>query len=203
MSHIVFLKEMKEFPHKLSALGWDIARAKLHPTTGFSGTNNSRYILPLSISQCNLPPQLHTNAAVLGYLLGPENSFRHATQESGRESLNAELLLRIVIRSEPPVRVILDVGAQVLEWKNEEVACTWLSWVLASEAQAVEFFDDRNDLSVLDRDTITESLMVSPFAKQIDQYLVYLDEAHTRGTDLKLPMNYRAAITLGPDLTND
>ena len=124
MSYIVFPKEMKEFPHKLSASGWDIARAKLHPTTGFSGTNNSRYILPLSISQYNLPPQLHTNAAVLGCLLGPENSFKHAMQESRRESLDAELLLRVVIRSEPPVCVILNMGAQVLEWKNKEVART-------------------------------------------------------------------------------
>jgi len=203
MSRIVFPKEMKEFPHKLSSSGWDIARAKVHPTTGFSGTNDSKYILPLSISQCDLPPQLHTNAAVLDCLLRSENSFKHAMQESGGESLDAESLLQIVIRSDPPVRVILDVGAQVLEWKNEEVARTWLSRVPASEAQAAVFFDDHNELSVLTRDGITESLMISPFAKQMDQCLVYLDEAHTRGTDLKLPTNYRAAVTLGPDLTKD
>ncbi len=203
MSHLVFPKEMKEFPHKLSSSGWDIARAKVHPTTGFSGTNDSRYILPLSISQCDLPPQFHTNAAVLDCLLRPENSFKHAMQESGRESLDGESLLQIVIRSKPPVRVILDVGAQVLEWKNEKVARTWLSRVPESDAQAAVFFDDRNDLSVLSRDSIIEPLMISPFAKQMDQCLVYLDEAHTRGTDLKLPTNYRAAVTLGPDLTKD
>lgn len=203
MSSIVFPKEMKEFPHKLSSSGWDIARAKVQLKTGFSGTNDSRYILPLFISQCDLPLQLHINAAVLDCLLQPENSFKHAMQESGRESLDAESLLQIVIRSEPPVRVILDVGAQVLEWKNEEVARTWLSRVPASEAQVAVFFDDRNDLLVLSRDGITEPLMISPFAKQMGQCLVYLDEAHTRGTDLKLPTNYWAAVTLGPDLTKD
>ena len=203
MSHIVFPREMKEFPHKLSSSGWDIARLKTHPTTGFSGTNDSRYVLPLSISQCDLPPQLHTNAAVLDCLLRPENCFKHAMQESGRESLDADSLLKIVTGSEPPVRVILDVGAQVLEWKNEEVARRWLSRVPATESQAAVFFDDRNDLSVLSRDGNVESLMVSHFAKQMDQCLVYLDEAHTRGTDLKLPTNYRAAVTLGPDLTKD
>ncbi|KAL2046481.1 hypothetical protein ABVK25_011836 [Lepraria finkii] len=203
MSRMVFPKEMKEFPQKLSSSGWDIARTKVHPTTGFSGTNDSRYILPLSISQCNFPPQLHTNAGVLDCLLRPENSFKHAMQESGRESLDAESLLQLVIRSEPPVRVILDMGAQVLEWKNEEVARSWLSRVPASESQATVFFDDCNELSVLSRDGVTEPLMISPFAKQMDQCLVYLDEAHTRGTDLKLPTNYRAAVTLGPDLTKD
>ena len=201
MSRIVFPREMKEFPHKLSSSGWDIARTKVHPTTGFSGTNDSKYIIPLSVEQRDLPAQLHTNAAVLDYLLQPENSFKHAMQESGSESLDAESLLQIVVRSEPPVRVILDVGAQVLEWKNEEVVREWLSRV--PEAQAAVFFDDQNYLSVLSRDGITESLMISPFAKQMDQCLVYLDEAHTRGTDLKLPTNYRAAVTLGPDLTKD
>ena len=203
MSRVVFPKEMKEFPHKLSSSGWDIARTKVHPTTGFSGTNDSRYILPLSINQCDLPPQLHTNAAVLDCLLQTENTFEHAKQESRRQSLDAESLLQIVINSEPPIHVILDVGAQVLEWKNEEVARIWLSCVPASEVQAAVSFDDRNELSVLSRDGILESLMTSPFAKQMDQCLVYLDEAHTRGTDLKLPKNYRAAVTLGPDLTKD
>ena len=201
MSHIVFPKEMKEFPHKLSSSGWDIARTKGHPTTGFSGTNDSRYILPLSVEQCDLPAQLHTNAAVLDCLLRPENTFQHTMEESRTGSLDAESLLRIVVRSEPPVRVILDVGAQVLEWKNEEVVRRWLLRV--PEAQAAIFFDDQNDLSVLTRDGSTEPLIISSFAKQMDECLVYLDEAHTRGTDLKLPTNYRAAVTLGPELTKD
>lgn len=29
---------MEEFPNKLSSSGWHIAREKVHPTTGFSGT---------------------------------------------------------------------------------------------------------------------------------------------------------------------
>jgi hypothetical protein len=45
--------------------------------------------------------------------------------------------------------------------------------------------------------------MLSPFAKQMDQCLVFLDETHTRETDLKLPASYRAAVTLGPDLTKN
>jgi hypothetical protein len=109
----------------------------------------------------------------------------------------------MVIESDPPIRVILDVGAQVLELQNEEVARTWLLRSPASQIEAAIFFDSQNDLSVISRDGITEPLMTSPFAKQMDKCLVYLDEAHTRGTDLKLPTNYRAAVTLGPDLTKD
>jgi hypothetical protein len=203
MSTIVFPAEMKEFPHKLSSSGWDIAREKCHPTTGFSGTNDSRYILPLSISQHDLPEQLSTNAAVLRCLLRPENTFAEITQFSNAGILDAEVLLKIVAMMDPSVRVVLDVGAQVLELQNEAFASAWLERVPESKAQAVIFFDTQNKICVLSRDGSKELLQISPFAKQIDQCLVYLDESHTRGTDLKLPVNYRAIVTLGPGLTKD
>ena len=203
LAQVVFPKEMREFTQKLSSSGWEIAREKTHPTTGFSGTNDSRYILPLSISQRDLPSQLPTNALVLKWILQRENSFRHIFMDSGKQKFDAQTLLDIVLESSPPVRVILDVGAQVLEWKNEEVGRRWLSLIPAAAAQAVIFFNDLGDLSVLNREGTAELFTTSPYASQIDQCLVYLDEAHTRGTDLKLPTNYRAAVTLGPGLTKD
>lgn len=69
LAHPVFPKEMKEFPYKLSASGWDIGEINSHPTAGFSGTNDSRVTLPLSVMQLDLPEQNHTNALVLEYLL--------------------------------------------------------------------------------------------------------------------------------------
>ncbi len=46
--------------------------------------------------------------------------------------------------------------------------------------------------------------MIFHFAKQMDQCLVYLGKAYTRGTDLKLPPHrLSAVVTLGPDLTKD
>jgi hypothetical protein len=201
MSSVVFPAEMKEFPHKISSSGWDIAREKAHPTTGFSGTNDSRYVLPLSISQCDLPAQLSTNAKVLDCLLRPENFFEDIGRYSTVGTLDATVLLDIALNLK--VRVILDVGAQVLELQNEEVAHEWLSRVPESAAQAAIFFDAGNQLCVLDREGAKEPLDASPFAKQMDQCLVYLDESHTRGTDLKLPADYRAIVTLGPGLTKD
>ena len=37
----------------------------------------------------------------------------------------------------------------------------------------------------------------------MDRCVVYLDEIHTRGTDLRLPKDARAAVTLGPKLNKD
>jgi len=58
MSQLVFPKEMKEFPNKLSSSGWDIAREKHYPMTGFSGTNDSRYLLPLTVKPTKYLPDI-------------------------------------------------------------------------------------------------------------------------------------------------
>ncbi|KAL5400750.1 hypothetical protein PMIN04_013160 [Paraphaeosphaeria minitans] len=65
VSHIFFPKEMKEFPHKLSASGWDIGKAREQLTTGFSGTIDSHHVLPLDVAYLELPDQKHTNALVI------------------------------------------------------------------------------------------------------------------------------------------
>ncbi|KAL2069540.1 hypothetical protein VTL71DRAFT_14219 [Oculimacula yallundae] len=200
LEHLVFPKEMKEFSNKLSSSGWEIARETRHPTTGFSGTNDSKYMLPTPIKQCELPEQLSTNAEVLACLLRPENSYdtEHAPNV---QALDSSALLDIAVKMVPRIRVLLDVGAQLLD-DNKKIASEWLEKVPVGDAQAVVFFHE-NDLFVLDREGMMEPLLVSPFAKQLDQTIIYLDEAHTRGTDLKMPADYRAIVTLGPDLTKD
>ena len=178
----------------------EIAREKTHPTTGFSGTNDSKYMLPTPIKQCDLPEQLSTNAEVLACLLQPENSY-DTEYTPQLETLDAAALIDIAVDMVPPIRVLLDVGAQLLE-DNEKIAAAWLGRVAPEDAQAVIFFHD-DDIFVLNREGMKEPLLISPFAKQMDRCLVYLDEAHTRGTDLKMPADYRAIVTLGPDLTKD
>lgn len=201
LSRVVFPKQAREFPYKLSTSGFDIAESKTHPTTGFSGTNDNKPLLPLSITQHESQEQLNTNAKVLSYLLQPENSYLCAAGVHG-ERLDVDKLLDALVGQYPPIQVLLDVGAQVLEKRNEEVARDWLK--LVPLAQAAVFFSEDDELTVISRDAGSrQPLMVSAFAKRMDECLVYLDEVHTRGTDLKLPTNRRAAVTLGPNLTKD
>jgi hypothetical protein len=178
----------------------EIAREKNHPTTVFSGTNDSKYLLPTPIKQCELSEQLSTNAEVLSCLLRPENNF-DTEYTIDLEALDAAAVLNIAVDMVPPVRVILDVGAQLLD-ENEAFATLWLARVPPEDAQAVFYFQN-DDKFVLNRDGLKEPLLISPFAKQMDQCLVYLDESHTRGTDLMMPTDYRAIVTLGPDLCKD
>ncbi|KAK0715939.1 hypothetical protein B0H67DRAFT_645624 [Lasiosphaeris hirsuta] len=204
LGKVVFPKEMKQFPHKLSSSGWDLAKAKNHPLTGFSGTNDSKGVLPLSVAALDLQP--HTNAAVLSTILGDENTVLElggGRRESPLSALTEEMLLGALVQSEPPIRVILDVGAQVIESSNLQMAKKLLASVPLSSAEAAIFFNDQDELSVVVRSGHVAPFLTSPFATRTDRCLVFLDQAHTRGTDLRLPDDYRAAVTLGPGVTKD
>ena len=100
LSHIVFLKELKEFPDKLSASSWDISEIKTHPTVSFSGTNDSQNTLPLSMKQLDLPEQNHTNALVLEYLLRDDNSVTLIPSQDSPLASGAQLLLNMIMNLE-------------------------------------------------------------------------------------------------------
>ncbi|KAL2840210.1 hypothetical protein BJY01DRAFT_250125 [Aspergillus pseudoustus] len=187
LAHIVFPKEMKEFSDKLSASGWDIGEIKRYPTVGFSGTNDSRVTLPLSVTQLDLAEQNHTNALVLNHLLRPENSVAFTPTRDKASSSDAQVLLDLVVRLVPPTRVILDVGAQILELTNLEVAQSWLEMMPDDgQTQAVVYVNDNDELCVVDRNGLVEPLQVSPYGKQLEACL-----------------DYRAAVALGAGITKD
>ncbi|KAI9433421.1 hypothetical protein BJY52DRAFT_1160284 [Lactarius psammicola] len=201
LSQVVFPRAAKVFPFKLSATAWDLVEDKSNVTTGFSGTNDNRYLLPTSITQEDPVSQLSTNALVLQYLLQPENSHYECTEGDNGERESAEAFLRRLISHDPEIRVLLDVGAQMLELQNEELARCWLS--LRPHISAAIFFDESDHLTVVTQDGTIEPFASSPPNRQLDKCIVYLDDVHTRGTDLKLPRGTRAAVTLGPKVTKD
>jgi hypothetical protein len=202
LSRVVFPKEAKEFPHKLSTSAWDLPSRPHQPlTTGFSGTNDNRSLLPRSSPQRDLPHLLHTNAMVLNTLLLSENRRCVLARDDQGRPLRTHQLIDLVNQEEPSVRVIIDVGAQILESSNQSIAQYWLS--TTPSADGALFYDHNDEPTVIDREGHTDRLVASPFRHRMETCLVFLDEQHSRGVDLKLPQNYRAAVTLGPRLTKD
>ncbi|CCO35811.1 hypothetical protein BN14_09931 [Rhizoctonia solani AG-1 IB] len=89
----------------------------------------------------------------------------------------------------------------MLELQNEALVRCWLS--LRQDIEAAVYFNDRDELVVLPQNGVPDLLSTSPFAQRLDKCIVYLDDGHTRGTDLKLPRETRALVTLGPKVTKD
>jgi hypothetical protein len=204
LNQVVFPREGKEFAKRLSASGWDIPSTSESQdllTTGFSGTNDSRIILPYSIEQQDLDQLQHTNAMMLDLLLRPENrEYIHGGGAMGK-NLSVTELMSLISQQSPAVNVLIDVGAQVLEATNHQFAQQWLQ--CRSDAKAAIYFDDQDEPMVLDRSNAVTPLRISPLSGKLEGCLVYMDEVHTRGIDLAIPIGARAAVTLGPRLVKD
>ena len=121
-----------------------------------------------------------------------ENGERWATLE----------FLKMIVSQKPPVSVLLDVGAQILDVSNHELAKTWLDLSRPDIAGAI-YFNESDEVMVLTRNGTMQPLSSSPLVQQLDRCVAYLDDAHTRGTDIKFPNGSRAAVTLGPKVTKD
>ncbi|KAF1848960.1 uncharacterized protein K460DRAFT_404218 [Cucurbitaria berberidis CBS 394.84] len=218
LNNFVFPKYAKTFSLKLQASGWNLfpslsVHAKGCRVTGFSGTNDSRHQLPMLIKQADLPHLEHTNAEVPFYLLAPRNQgYVRMTHVTGARWTEIDLLDHLTNRVKRPqqelrytekIRILIDAGAQILEHSNRHFASAWLERDTTEAAAAVYFGDDHRAWVIYPNSNKRMPLLASPFADSLDRCLVYLDESHCRGTDLKLPTDARAALTLGPHLTKD
>ena len=225
LNNFVFPRHAKQFQRKLQASGWDIplfstsspnrtdngndtlaldrgvanSSPKISLTTGFSGTNDNRTMLPLSIQQADLAALSHTNAEVLTYLLQKRNRNYVKCATTHGKRLSEQEFLRTLSRRN--IRMLIDAGAQILEMSNLELVQAWL--LEDTQASAAVYFDKFDKPWVTHRDGRSQPLFASPYADNLGECLVYLDEAHTRGTDLKLPMWTVGALTLGPGQTKD
>ncbi|KAH6856123.1 hypothetical protein B0I37DRAFT_317555 [Chaetomium sp. MPI-CAGE-AT-0009] len=209
MNTFVFPAHARQFEVKIQASGWDLPLLPLSPdpshvsavspraiSTGFSGTNDNRMLLPLTIKQDDLESLHQTNAEVLTYLLQPRNQEYHCApwRTDKEERLLEEL-------SRQGIRVLIDAGAYILEQDNETLVKAWLA--KDTRAQAAVYFGNDNRAWVHYRNNKKAPLVATPFAEALNECVVYLDEAHTRGVDLKLPRYARGALTLALGQTKD
>ena len=212
LGKFVFPREAKEFEHKLSTSAWDLCTLNDTCTTGFSGTNDSRLLLPTSMRYHEVSELADTSGRVIANLIEATTGDTCCYEARSAEDVvdvAREIVKRMVDNSS---RVLLDVGALVLTMSNRQLVSEWLSllacWrderaTATAAADAAVYFEE-NELVVLER----ASGLVAPFEtsiykQQLDKCVVYLDEIHTRGTDLKIPLGVCATVTLGHGLTKD
>ncbi|KAI9655790.1 MAG: hypothetical protein M1821_005225 [Bathelium mastoideum] len=200
LNNFVFPKHARQFPLKLQASGWDLPIVTAGTrTSGFSGTNDNRSMLPLTIKQNDLRSLSHVNAEVLTYLLQQRCQFYQVVEDKAGQFSEMSLLRRM---SRMKLRVLINAGAHILEMDNRSLAKQWLRE--DTDARAALYFNSDNKAVILHRNATDEvPFLASPFVDNLTDVLVYLDEAHTRGTDLKFPRDARAALTLGLGMTKD
>ncbi|OTA65961.1 hypothetical protein K449DRAFT_366540 [Hypoxylon sp. EC38] len=214
MNNFVFPPHAKQFRVRLQSNGWDIPLSshiqsdRLHKnaslsksrglTTGFSGTNDIKPLLPLTIKQDDLPSLSHTNAEVLTYLLQPRSRAYVVMADPNQKRITENDFLYMLRMHN--IRILIDSGAQILEQSNKELAENWLK--VDGRATVALYFEGDSPF-IISKQGMRTPLLASPYADNLNEVLVYLDEAHTRGTDLKFGLYARAALTLGLGQTKD
>jgi len=195
LSRVVFPQESKQFGWKVGCSPWDLCQDRKmtnHTTTGFSGTNDSKLLLPMTIKQADLNELKWTNGSVINILL----------QQKRYEALPMGITGKDILKKlvDANIRVLIDVGALMLELSNEQVATEWLKLLdkeLSVCVDAAVYFDEGDTLTVLDKNGFKTRFELSTYRSRLDRCVVYLDDVHTRGTDLKIPHNNDACVTLG------
>ncbi|KAM4067480.1 hypothetical protein HRG_001403 [Hirsutella rhossiliensis] len=185
LSHwnLVNIDDSGQFAVKLQSSGWDLPLLSSFSdeeqlgakTTGFSGTNDNRRMLPLTIRQDDLPSLEHTSAQVLTCLLQDRNRDCIVATKHGARLTEGGLLKHL---SNAKIRLLIDAGASFFGAHDNR------AWVRYRDGKEIP-------------------LLATPFADSLQECLVYLDEAHTRGTDLKFPPYARGALTLALGQTKD
>ncbi|PSK48404.1 Fatty acid synthase subunit beta [Elsinoe australis] len=208
LNNAVFPAHAKQFPVKLQASAWDLpltnksygfVEGKQARTNGFSGTNDNKVMLPATITQDDLPSLQHTNAEVLSYLLQERNLHYQVASIDGARANEIQLLEMLC---EQGIRLLIDAGAYILEMDNQALAASWL--MVDARAKAAIYFRSHHTIWVKYRNKAGDlPLVATPFAEDLSECVVYLDEAHTRGVDLKFPATTRGGLTLSVGQTKD
>ena len=188
LNNFVFPRHAKQFEVKLQSNGWDIPLSSLgisaenvknttekSLSTGFSGTNDNRTMLPLNIEQRDLNSLHHTSAEVLTYLLHPRNRrcILPKDVQKSQPGRATEMDLLGCLRSKS-IRILIDAGAQILEMDNITLVGEWLK--IDYSALAGLYFDEDNKPWILTREGRRTPLLASPFADDLSRCLIYLDE---------------------------
>jgi len=139
----------------------------------------------MTIKQNDLPQLAHTNAEVLTYLLEDRNRRYIRMVDTYTKRLTEEGLLKKLLFPGPMwdpiprIRILIDAGAQILEHDNRSLVKLWLK--IDHEASAAVYFDEEHRARVIYGKGTDVPLVASPFAENLEECLVYIDESHCRG----------------------
>ena len=183
---------------QVSASAWDLAAGNLR---GFSGTADNRQLLPLGVAQYDDHMLQHTDGRALRSLCDPEMGGPSPVKML-KVKEPKEILQEILFTppENPQVSVLIDCGALLTGMSNREVAQAALS--LCGRFRAAIYFDDDNQILVLDRDGRDIPLAKSPL-QPVHECFTYLDDKHTRGTDLRFAPGAVGAVTICRKTTKD
>nr|CCA25882.1 hypothetical protein ALNC14_120260 [Albugo laibachii Nc14] len=176
---------------KISASGFELGGASIFgKRIGFSGTPSN--LLPMDLGACLYEPM--SDGGIFHALTDPAI----VTIEKKRSWSSMSLLLDVA-RAVPPFHALIDTGALITGYDNEQVA-RFLLTHLPMEMEGVAFLDREDRPMILLRDHFSP-LALDQCSQNPSKRFTFYDQVHTTGMDISQAANARAVLTLGKDTT--
>eukprot|EP01038_Epipyxis_sp_PR26KG_P004031 gene4031-5768_t len=188
----IFPMYMRSQRMKISASGQAVGGDMLvGKRVGFSGTPSD--LLPQELGRCDY------ETGDDGMMLTTILDRNIASHEFLQDQWSVELLLeRIATAESPRYHALIDTGALITGYSNQEVAKQLLDRGL-SWCEGVVFLDDDDKQQVLVRAT-NRVVSADQCGVALERRFAFYDQIHTTGMDIKHVVNATAVITLGKDM---
>ncbi|KAL4150362.1 hypothetical protein PRNP1_009764 [Phytophthora ramorum] len=124
---------------------------------------------------------------------------KHIVSIERKVNWTARSLLLDIAHAQPPVHALIDTGALITGFDNQEVAAFLLA-ELPNEMEGVVYLDEDDRQMILLRDHNAPMPLVQCGLSPSKRFTFY-DQVHTTGMDIKQGVNARAVVTLGKDMT--
>ncbi|CAF2238525.1 unnamed protein product [Rotaria magnacalcarata] len=198
LSNFIFPNDTKHYKKKLTGNAHTLAgEGKMK---GFSGTDDRNDTMPENVIPKRLTSQEGTNGKMLHILSRKINN----KYEANIDLSSAKDLLDQVctyVKKNKDCYILIDTGAMITEMNNLDVGVYLIKHIDDRFEGIVYFSDQNNNLIVILRNR--ELIPLATCHIDNKKLFVYLDEVHTRGTDLKLPLTARGIVTLGKSINKD
>ncbi|CAH0482965.1 unnamed protein product [Peronospora belbahrii] len=176
---------------KISACGHELGSNSLFANRiGFSGTPSN--LLPMDLGECYYEPS--SDGSIFESLTN-----KRIVSVERKVKWTARSLLLDIARAQPPVHALIDTGALITGFNNQEVAIFLLA-NLPAEMEGVVYLDENDRQMILLRDHNAPMPLVQCGLDPSKRFTFY-DQVHTTGMDIKQCVNARAVVTLGKDMT--
>ncbi|CAJ1390013.1 unnamed protein product [Effrenium voratum] len=193
---MVFDAVLRQQPYKLSATGQELGSSMLFSSRiGFSGTPSS--LLPEELGECLFEAE---NEGEILSVLSDEQHVVPPLIEMPADWSPESILITVAKSKDPVYHCLIDTGALVMGFTNEEVAKLLLKMLSEELFDGVAYFDDHDAPMVFLRGAVKPALL-SEAGVPMERRFTFFDQVHTTGTDTKQPLQCFAALTLSASMT--
>lgn len=193
LGRFIFPAYMRHQRSKISASGQSVGGDMLFgKRVGFSGTPSD--LLPRELGKCSY--EMGDEGKMLSTVLDREiTSYQHLPADWTVEAL----LDTIATAKSPCYHALIDTGALVTGYSNQQVAQELLKRGLGDWCDGVVFLDENDMKKVLVKDT-GRVVPADQCGIPLERRFAFYDQIHTTGMDIQHVVNAQACVTLGKDL---